>query len=113
LKRRGISFTERNPVLADTFRTNAIWCGKGTPASAIKELAIALMDGGIPVQYIGRIPSESTNVLYVLSHIAMPDRVLTSQPLSRAQIDAIKGCPTTVDDFIANFKRFQNPQIKR
>jgi hypothetical protein len=110
LKHRGISFTQLSSKLPDSFRTNAIWCGPQTPAVAIKELALTLVDNGIPIQYIERIPSNAENVLYLMSRATLKDKELRSRPLSRAQIDALTECPKTLDEHISNVTRFKTPR---
>jgi hypothetical protein len=109
LKQYGISFTELSAVLSDAFHANAILCGVGTPVAAIKQLALALIDSGIPVQHIERISSSAKNVLYVVSRVSIQHNELASRPLSRAQIDDIVECPRRVDQFIANYTHFENP----
>lgn len=113
LKRRGISFTQVAAVLPETMRTNAIFCAPGTPAAAIQELALALTDGGVPVQSIERVrrrDSRTTNALFVISRRGAELNALVSSPLSKSQIKSILACPTDRDDSIANFIRFQNPR---
>lgn len=109
LRSRGISFSLLNSVLPDSLPTNAIECGQNTPPGAIKELALTLTDAGIPVRLITRIQSNAQNVLYVLAYRNKQDETLHSEPLTRAQIDRIEGCPPAFDQPLANVKRFQNP----
>jgi hypothetical protein len=113
LKRRGISFTQLAAVLPEPVRTNAIFCAPGTPAEAIRELALALIDGGIPVAAIERVrrkESQTTNALFVISRVGAERRAIISTPLSKAQIASITECP---DDRygggISNFSHFENP----
>jgi hypothetical protein len=113
LKRRGISFTQLAAVLTEPVRTNALFCAPGTPAEAIRELALALTDAGIPVRAIERIrrkESQTTNALFVISRLGHQGSAIISAPLSKAQIASITECP---DDRygggISNFSRFENP----
>jgi hypothetical protein len=114
LKRRGISFTQLAAVLREPVRTNAIFCAPGTPAEAIRELAFALTDGGIPVRAIERIrkkESQTTNTLFVLSRVGAKRNAIITDPLSKAQIASVTGCPNDrYGGGISNFFRFENPR---
>jgi hypothetical protein len=109
LKSHGIPFTQLSSVLPDTFRTNGIRCGDGTPAEAIRELASVMTSSGIPVHVIYRVDSDAQNILYLITRATWNDKELVSRPLSRSQIDAITGCPAK-EVLISNFAHFENPR---
>jgi hypothetical protein len=114
LKSRGISFTQVAAVLPERVRTNAIFCAPGTPAEAIRELALALTDGGIPVRAIERVrrrDSQTTNALFVISRLGAERNAIISAALSKAQIASITECPDDREGGgISNFARFENPR---
>ena len=94
LKRRGISFTQIASVLPDSLHSNAIYCGPQTPANAIKELALALIESGIPIRSIARAPRGGIAMtLYVASRSDGHGHEVEFPPLNRSQLDAIDGCP--------------------
>ena len=111
LKAKYISFTQVASVLPDRLHSNTILCGRNVNVKAIKALAIALIDGGVPLQVI-RVPPKNPNSssLAVASIPSLNGNDMVSKPLSRSQIQAITACPQTVDDIIANFIKFTNPR---
>ena len=94
LKRRGISFTQVAAKLPESLHSNAVYCGPQTPANAIKELALTLVESGIPVRSIARAPKGGIpRTLYVASRSDGHGHEVEFPPLSKSQIDAIDGCP--------------------
>src|SRR5262249_31915889 len=110
LRRRGISFAQLSSVLSDSLHTNMIMCSGNVPARAIRELALAMTESGVPIRLIKRIRSDRRDSLYLGSRTNWNTVEFSAPPLSRAQIDQITGCPEVPDAEISNAKLFKDPR---
>jgi hypothetical protein len=105
--KNGIQFTMSDSTLPDNFQTNTIRCGPGTTGSAIKDVALSIVDNGGQIFVIERTKSDTPNVIYVLARATINGKPLTRRPLSRAQIATISECPA---EQLSNLAKFEVPR---
>lgn len=89
--------------LPDRFEVNAIACGPDVPISLVKDIALALTRGNVPVRAIlpYQQPAAKKNRIEILSlsENAAGQESLKSPPLTEAQITSIKNCTLTRNGF--------------
>jgi hypothetical protein len=96
LTKAEINYTALPPQLSDRLKTNALYCSPATPIAAVKEVALALMDGGIELTLIQtfRNGAQKGKSIEIVSAVEDFTHVpLAGPPVSHAQIAALTSCP--------------------
>lgn len=108
LRGLSLSLDVQPPILPNQWPNDTVACGPNTPVEAIKAIANALLDGGIPLR--GVYPLGSTNnIIYILTTKDLLGKHVESEPLSREDLTALTGCP--VNEFF-KYRTFKKPQPK-
>ncbi len=99
MNKLGVEYVARPAELPEVMRTNALGCGPKTSMDAVKVLAKALIEGGVPLARIGPYKNAESKAgrIEVLSNANGVDartKKFTQNltPLTAAQIDNITVC---------------------
>jgi len=99
MNKLGVDYVARPPELPDSLVTNGLGCGPTTPANAIKTLARALINDGVPIARIAPYKNAEAKGgrIEVLSTANSVDPVTGAfkqnlKPLSELEISSIDGC---------------------
>jgi hypothetical protein len=102
LEAASIPIHQTAPVLPDLTLSNGIACTASTPIGAVKAVADALIDGGIPIYVVNRATKrvETRRLQIQVLHYA---RAVAGRyrPLSHDDIDKLQSCPSTLGFFNA------------
>lgn len=97
LDQQHIPFVRTRAKLPETFATNAIACGPDAPIEAVRTLAHALIDSGIPLR--GIIPfaapasKPSKRIELIHTQYTKGYGLRSSTSLSKKQVDDLQACP--------------------
>lgn len=96
LDKANIPFLKTRATLPDRFEVNAVVCGDDIPIEAVRSLALALTNNGVPVRAIFpfRHPARKPRRIEIvsLSEDAAGKTSLASPPLTVEQIKALPDC---------------------
>jgi hypothetical protein len=87
--------------------SNALICGPDTPAQAIKKVALALIDAGVDVKYIGINNTYKPKQIVILN--LMSKHTVNYPNITRDQVVALSAFPSELKNGLTAFESFQQP----